>query len=135
MPARPASFDEYLAALPADQRKALAALRATIAAVVPRAEERMAYGICTYHQGRMVVGFGARGGHCAFYLMSNRTVRDHADLLEGYDTSTGTIRFLASEPLPKTLVRRLVKARLAENAAQDAAGARPRIAAKRKLSR
>jgi uncharacterized protein YdhG (YjbR/CyaY superfamily) len=131
--AKPASFDEYLASLPPDQRRALEDLRTTIARVLPQAEERMAYGICAYHQGRMVVGFGAHGGQCALYLMSNRTVRDHARELDGYDTSTGTVRFLPSEPLPKVLVRRLVKARLAENAALDAPGSR--TVSKRKTRR
>ena len=58
-------------------------------------------GVYTYH-------------HCAFYLMSGSTVAAHAADLEGYDTSKGTIRFQANEPLPAALVRKLVKARIAE---------------------
>jgi uncharacterized protein YdhG (YjbR/CyaY superfamily) len=49
--------------------------------------------------------------------MSGSTVEAHADELEGYDTSKGTIRFPAGKPLPAGLVRRLVKARVAENEA------------------
>lgn len=123
MSSQPTSFDDYLSRLPADQRKALQSLRAVIADVLPGAEERIAYGICAFHERRMVVGFGARRDRCAFYLMSNRTIREHADLLERYDVTTGTIHFAASTPLPKALVRRLVKARLAENAALDARAA------------
>ena len=52
----------------------------------------------------------------AFYLMSNSTVKDHTQKLEKYDTSTGTIRFPANKPLPAGLVKKLVKARIAENA-------------------
>ena len=47
--------------------------------------------------------------------MSNSTVAAHQDELQNYDTSTGTIRFAANKPLPAALVRKLVKARMAEN--------------------
>jgi uncharacterized protein YdhG (YjbR/CyaY superfamily) len=61
------------------------------------------------------VAFGATENHCAFYLMSSTTVEDHKEELKAYDTSKGTIRFQASKPLPAALVRKLVKARIAEN--------------------
>jgi len=48
--------------------------------------------------------------------MSPATVKNHERELEGYDTSKGTIRFRADKPLPSSLVRKLVKARIAENA-------------------
>jgi hypothetical protein len=57
----------------------------------------------------------ATANHCAFYLMSGSTVADHAEELQKYDTSKGTIRFAADKPLPATLVLKLVKARMAEN--------------------
>jgi len=63
----------------------------------------------------MLVGFGATANHCAFYLMSSFTVEAHKDELKGYDTSKGTIRFEPDQPLPAALVRKLVKARIAEN--------------------
>jgi uncharacterized protein YdhG (YjbR/CyaY superfamily) len=67
----------------------------------------------------MLVAFGATANHCAFYPMSSSTVEAHKDELKDYDTSKGTIRFQADNPLPATLVRKLVKARIAENAAQQ----------------
>lgn len=130
MPKSPATVDDYLARLPGDQRSALESLRKVLKSAAPGAEERIRYGICVLHLGRMLVGFGARRGHCAFYLLSNRTVADHAEALEAYDTSAGTVRFQPSAPLPASLVRRLVKARLAENdEAQRPARARVRGAA------
>jgi uncharacterized protein YdhG (YjbR/CyaY superfamily) len=50
--------------------------------------------------------------------MSGSTVDDHQELLQDYDTSKGTIRFPAAKPLPAALVKKLVQARLAENAAR-----------------
>ena len=114
-----ASIDSYLAALGADKRGALEKLRRTIRAAVPGAEECISYRLPAF-RGRdgMLVAFGATASHCAFYLMSSRTLESFEEDLEGFDTSTGTIRFQPQKPLPALLVRKLVRARLAENAAR-----------------
>lgn len=115
MPGKPTTIDEYLAALEPEQRAALEKLRRTIRAAAPRAEECISYGLPGFRQNGMLVAFGAAANHCAFYLMSGTTVAANAADLEKYDTSKGTIRFTPDEPLPATLVRKLVKARIAEN--------------------
>jgi uncharacterized protein YdhG (YjbR/CyaY superfamily) len=109
------TIDEYLAALNDEQRAALESLRRTIRAAAPRAEECISYGVPAFRLNGPLVGFGARPNHCAFYLMSSSTISDHKDLLEGYDTSKGAIRFQPDKPLPAALVRKLVRARIAEN--------------------
>lgn len=116
MAAKPTTHDEYLAALDEDKRAALAALRKAIKAAAPKAVECISYGVCGFRLGKMLVGYGATAKHCSFFLMSGTTVADHADELAGYDTSKGTIRFTPDRPLPAALVRKLVKARVAENA-------------------
>ena len=118
MAAKPTTIDAYLAALPAEQRAALSKLRRTIQAAAPQAEECISYGLAAFRQNGMLVGMGATPNHCAFYLMSSTTIADFADELQAYDTSKGTIRFPANKPLPAALVRKLVKARLAENEGQ-----------------
>ena len=110
------TIDEYLAALSDDKRAALEKLRKTIKAAAPKAEECISYQIPAYRQDGMLVGFGATGNHCAFYLMSSSIVEAHKEELKDYDTSKGTIRFQPDKPLPVGLVRKLVKARIAENA-------------------
>jgi uncharacterized protein YdhG (YjbR/CyaY superfamily) len=105
--------------LRADQRAALEKLRKTIRAVAPQAEECISYRIPAFRQNGMLVGFGATPNHCAFYPMSSSTVAAHQDELKDYDTSKGTIRFQADQPLPVALVRKLVKARIAENASRS----------------
>ena len=112
---RPQTIDEYLAALSKDKRAALQKLRRTIRAAAPQAEECISYGLAAFRQNGMLVGFGATANHCAFYLMSSSTVAAHQAELEGYDTSKGTVRFSPDKPLPAALVRKLVKARIAEN--------------------
>ncbi len=118
MPGKPQTIDEYLATLPDDKRAALEELRKTIRAAAPKAEECISYSLPAFRlDGKVLVGFGASASHCAFYPMSGGAVAAHADELSAYETSKGTIRFQANEPLPAPLVRKLVKARIAENAA------------------
>ena len=113
---RPETIDEYLAVLSDDQRAALEKLSKTIRAAAPEAQECISYQLAAFRlEGRMLVAFGATPKHCAFYLMSGSTVAAYKDELAGYDTSKGTIRFQPGKPLPAALVRKLVKARIAEN--------------------
>jgi uncharacterized protein YdhG (YjbR/CyaY superfamily) len=112
---KPKTIDEYLAALSDDKRRALETLRKTIRAAAPKAEECISYQLPAFRLNGMLVAFGATANHCAFYLMSSTTVEAHKNELKNYDTSKGTIRFQPEEPLPVALVRKLVKARIAEN--------------------
>ena len=119
MAAKPKTFDDYLAALSDDNRAALEKLRKSIKAAAPQAEECISYGLAAFRlAGKPLVALGATANHCAFYLMSNSTVKAHQEGLKKYDTSTGTIRFPAAKPLPAALVKKLVKARMAENVAR-----------------
>jgi uncharacterized protein YdhG (YjbR/CyaY superfamily) len=113
------TIDEYLAALSDDKRAALEKLRQTIKAVAPKAEECISYQLPAFRlNGKILVAFGARDNHCAFYPMSGSTVEAFQDELRNFDTSKGTIRFQADKPLPVALVRKLVKARIVENEEQ-----------------
>ena len=117
MAGKPQTHEEYLAALSDDKRAALEKLRETIRQAAPGAEERISYGLAAFRlDGKMLVAFGATANHCAFYLMSSSTLEAHKEEVTGYDTSKGTIRFQADKPLPTALVRKLVMARIAENA-------------------
>ena len=114
--ANPQTIDEYLAGLSDDKRAALEKLRKTIRAAAPQAEECISYQLPAFRLNGLLVAFGASASHCAFYPMSGSTIAAHKEALEGYDTSKGTIRFSPDKPLPAALVRKLVKARIAENA-------------------
>jgi uncharacterized protein YdhG (YjbR/CyaY superfamily) len=121
--ARPRTMDEYLASVGEDQRAALEKLRMTIRSVVPKAEECISYGLAAFRlNGRPLIAFGATEHHCALYPMSSATVEVHQDELKPYETSKGTIRFQVDNPLPVALVRKLVKARIAESRAPRARG-------------
>ncbi len=113
---KPATVDEYLAAVPDDhKRAALQKLRRTIKAALPRAEECISYGLPAFrYEGRMVAWYGAAKNHCSFY--PGGVVDACKDDLTKYETSKGTIRFTPAAPLPATLVKKLLKARIAVNA-------------------
>jgi uncharacterized protein YdhG (YjbR/CyaY superfamily) len=115
---KPRTIDEYLAGASADHRCLCQRLRKTILAAAPGAEECISYGLAAFRlKGRALVAFGAWASHCALYPMSAATVRAFQPQLKGFETTKGTIRFTSENPLPATLVKKLVKARVAENRA------------------
>ena len=116
------TIDEYLAPLSPDKQSALGKLRKAIRAAAPRAEEGISYGMPAFRlDGKPLVYFGAAAKHCAFYPGSARLIGDMKKELAAYETSKGTIRFPPDTPLPTALVKKIVKARIAENAAVLAA--------------
>jgi uncharacterized protein YdhG (YjbR/CyaY superfamily) len=109
------TIDEYLAAVSDAQRAALEKLRKAIKSAAPKAEECISYQLAAFRlDGRPLVAFGATKSHCAFYPLSGSTVSAYKSELAGYQTSKGTIRFQPSKPLPASLVKKLVRARIAE---------------------
>jgi uncharacterized protein YdhG (YjbR/CyaY superfamily) len=113
---KPRTIDEYLTHVQADQRAMLQKLREAIHTVAPRAEECIGYGIPAFRlNGRSLVFFGAWANHCAFYPGSSNTLTKFRNDLKGFQTSRGTIRFSPAKPLSMTLVKKLVKARMAES--------------------
>jgi uncharacterized protein YdhG (YjbR/CyaY superfamily) len=113
---KPGTIDEYLAQAKPDQRAMLQKLRRTIRAVAPTAEECISYGIPAFRlNGRSLVFFGAWANHCSFYPGSSATLKKFRQELRDFQITKGTIRFSPDDPLPLALVKKLVKARIAEN--------------------
>jgi uncharacterized protein YdhG (YjbR/CyaY superfamily) len=113
---KPRSIDDYLARAKPAQRAALEKLRKTIHAVAPNVEESINYGLAGFKlNGRPLVYFGAWANHCALYPATSALAKKFQDQLKNFETSKGTIRFTSDKPLPTALVRKLVKARIAEN--------------------
>ncbi|HEX5218651.1 MAG TPA: DUF1801 domain-containing protein [Verrucomicrobiae bacterium] len=114
---KPRTIDEYLALVKPEQRAVLEKLRTTIHAAAPGADEYIGYGLAGFKfNGRPLVYFGAWENHCALYAASPAVQKKFQKELKGFECSKGTIHFTAEKPLPATLVKALVKARIAENA-------------------
>lgn len=109
----PTTHDEYLAGIADDKRRALEKLRKDIQAAAPKLEECIGYGVPSYRlNGKFLMSYGAAAKHCSFYPGS--IVQAFKKELKDYQTGKGTIRFAPDKPLPSALVRKIVRARIAE---------------------
>lgn len=112
--------EEYLDAVPPEQRETLDKLRTLIRSVAPDAEESISYGIPTYKlNGKPLVYFGNAKKHFAVYALSGTVREQFAKDLEGYSMAKGTIRFPFDKPFPASLIKKLLKAQLAQNKASN----------------
>jgi uncharacterized protein YdhG (YjbR/CyaY superfamily) len=116
--AAPKTVEAYLAALPDDQRDALQKLRDTIRSTLPDATEHISYQMPAFKaDGRFVVWYAAFRDHYSLYPASEGVQATLEKDLDPHLSGKGTIRFEYDERLPSTLVTKIVKVRLKENAA------------------
>ena len=112
---KPTSIDAYLATVKGAERAALDELRKTIRSIIPKAEECISYRMPAFRlDGKVVAGFIARKKGCSYFPFSGSTLRTLADDLEGYAQTKSSLHFEADKPLPPSLVRKLIAARIAE---------------------
>lgn len=105
----------YLATQPAGQRRRLTAMRKAIRTVVPKADEGFSYRMpCFRVDGRILVWYAAFKSHSSLFPIGTAIQKSFKSQLAEYKTSKGTVQFPLDRPLPVTLLKRLVKARLAE---------------------
>ena len=116
---KPASVEEYLATLSDDRRAVVERLRDTIRAAVPGAEETIAYDMPAFRSGgRFLVSYAAYKRHYSLFPASDRVIEACGEELVPFLSGKGTIRFPANRALPLDLVTKVVKARVAEDAAR-----------------
>jgi len=111
----PKTVDEYLAGVPEPARTTLNKLRAAIrSAVPPEATETISYRIPAFRYKGVLVWFAAFSDHCSLFPTA-AVIEAFKNELKAFSTSKGTIHFPTDKPLPTALVKRLVKARVAQN--------------------
>jgi uncharacterized protein YdhG (YjbR/CyaY superfamily) len=105
---------EYFAKVPPESRKVLRQLRAAILSSVSEdATETISYGIPAIKYNGIVVWYAAFAKHCSLFPTAS-VIEAFRKELRGYPTSKGTVKFPADKPLPTALIKKLVKARVAE---------------------
>jgi len=110
------SVDEYLAAVPEPGRSTLEKVRAVIRSVVPaETTEVISYGIPTFKYRRGLVAFAAFRDHCSFFPLGSSVLDEFKEELKPFRVSKGTLHFPLDKPLPAPLVKKIVKARIAQN--------------------
>lgn len=110
-----APIDAYLARLPAKQSAALAKLRKQIHAIVPDVEECISYRMPAFrYRERVIAGFIARKDGCSYLPFSGTTLKTLAKDIARYEHTKSSLHFDADKGLPSTLVRKLLRARIAE---------------------
>jgi uncharacterized protein YdhG (YjbR/CyaY superfamily) len=111
----PKNIDEYLAGVPEPARGTLNKIRAAIRSAVPQeATETISYRIPAFKYKGVLVWFAAFSDHCSLFPTAS-VVAAFKNELKGFSTSKGTIQFPTDKPLPTALVKKLVKARVAQN--------------------
>ncbi|HYP38723.1 MAG TPA: DUF1801 domain-containing protein [Chloroflexia bacterium] len=118
------SIDEYIATFPEDIQALLEAVRATIKAAAPDAEETISYQMPTFVLNGYLVYFAAWKNHIGFYPASSGVSEAFKDELSPYASAKGSVRFPISQPMPLELISRIVHFRVAENL--NKAPAKPR---------
>jgi uncharacterized protein YdhG (YjbR/CyaY superfamily) len=112
---KPTSIDDYLSTVTGERRVALDKLRKTIRAIIPRAEECISYRMPAFRlDGKVVAGFIATAKGCSYFPFSGSTLRTLEKEVTSYEQTKGSLHFDPAQPLPASLVRKLIKARIAE---------------------
>ncbi|MEW5734359.1 MAG: DUF1801 domain-containing protein [Thermodesulfobacteriota bacterium] len=112
---KPTTIDEYLQTVGEDRRQALEELRKKIRSMIPEAEECISYGIPAFRlHGTVVAGFCATSKGCSYFPFSGTTLKTLAAHLRDYEQTKSSLHFSPDRPLPSSLVRKLLNARIAE---------------------
>ena len=110
-----ADVDNYLRGLEEPKRGTLQTLRSTIIEIVPDAEQVISYRVPAFRvRGKTVAGIAACRDHLSYLPFSGSVLPQLADELQGYTMTKSALHFEVDQPLPKTLVEKLISVRLAE---------------------
>lgn len=113
----------YVSALPTEEREALASVRQLIKTLVPGVHERIAYRVVMFSRGRDLVGFASQKKHLSFFVASPTLAGAlRSEIMKTHEVSGATIHFSPAAPLPVQLLKKILQARVRENAGDTGRG-------------
>lgn len=108
-------INEYHASQPADVQEKLEHLRQAIKQAAPLATETISYGMPAFRQNKILAYYALNKKHIGFYPTPNPIAYFKKEL-EKFNTSKGAIQFPIDKPLPLTLIKKIIKFRIDEDA-------------------
>lgn len=117
---KPKTVDEYIALQDDDKKELLSQIRELILNTTPKAEEQISYMVPYYKYHFGLVGFGVQKNGCSFYTMNSNMPAAFKTELTGYKFSASTIHINSDQKLPKTVLKKIIKARMKENESKAA---------------
>lgn len=108
-------IEAYIKGFPEPHRSRLHQIREAIKSAAPKAEESISYGMPGYKLNGVLVYFGGFTNHCSFFPAGNSAIQQFKEELKAYKTSKGTVQLPMDKPIPVSLIKKIVKARIKEN--------------------
>jgi len=115
--AAPQTIDEYIAGFPPEVQAILQKIRLTIKKAAPDAEETISYQMPTFTLHGNLVHFAAFKKHIGFYPVPTG-IEQFKKELAAYTSGKGSVQFPLDQPIPYSLISKIVKFRVKENAAK-----------------
>ena len=109
----PASVKKHYVSAPSPHRETMLEMRNRILEVIPDAEEVVSYGMPAFKvEGTVVAGLLANKKHVGYYPFSGGILKLFPEDLAKYSKTMSAIHVPIDKPLPKGLIKKLIKARI-----------------------
>jgi uncharacterized protein YdhG (YjbR/CyaY superfamily) len=115
------SVNDYIASLPENRREVVEQFRDLIKKIVPGVKEKISYQMPAFDYNGPLLWFGAFSEHYSLFPHGQK-LGDLEKELKPYRTSKGTLQFAADKPLPKKLLKEIIKYRVKQNAEKTKSG-------------
>jgi uncharacterized protein YdhG (YjbR/CyaY superfamily) len=112
----PKTVEDYLEGVPEPARSTLNKVRSVIRSAAPtEATETISYGIPTFKYKGSLVAFAAFKEHCSLFPMGSSVLKAFERELKDFRVTKGTLHFPVDKPMQAALIKKIVKARVAQN--------------------
>jgi uncharacterized protein YdhG (YjbR/CyaY superfamily) len=109
----PAAVKKHYVSAPSPHRETMLEMRDRILEIVPDAQEVVSYGMPAFKvDDTIVAGLLANKNHVGYYPFSGSILKLFPEELEKYSKTVSAIHVPIDKPLPKVLIKKLIRARI-----------------------